>query len=153
MQKTYFITTAIPIMIVAIRLGCIGAGCCYGKPTDFFLHFVFTNPHSDAGSKFPGVPLHATQLYDILNGILIFAVLHWRFARKKFDGEIFLIFFMMYATIRGFIEMMRGDLDRGVYLDGMLSTGQITGVLMIIGAAVTYCILWKKSQKTRRPNA
>lgn len=142
-----FVATAVPFMIIFIRLGCLGAGCCYGKPTDFFLHLIFHNPDSDAGSKFAGMPLHATQLYDLLNGVFIFVVLNWRYARKKFDGEIFLLLFMMYGTIRALIETLRGDADRGVYLDGVLSTAQITGGIIVVLCLITYAILYRRSKK------
>lgn len=142
-----FIALALPFLVLFIRMGCLGAGCCYGKPTDFFFHLVFHDHRSDAGSKFAGIPLHATQIYDMFNAIFIFVVLHWRYAHKRFDGEIALLFFMMYAFIRGLIEFMRGDLDRGVYFNGAVSTGQITGGVFILICLVLYVILWRRSVK------
>ncbi|MCP5463863.1 MAG: prolipoprotein diacylglyceryl transferase [Deltaproteobacteria bacterium] len=139
-----YIAMAVPILVMAIRVGCLGAGCCYGKPTDFFLHFVFDHPSSDAGSKFPGVSLHATQLYDFLNGLFLLIFLHWRYARKKFDGEIFILLFGMYSFIRGMIEFLRGDRDRGLYFDGLISTGQITGFVLILICIAGYVYLWRK---------
>lgn len=142
-----FIALGVPFLVVFIRLGCLGAGCCYGKPTDFFFHLIFTNPSSDAGSKFAHQALHATQIYDLLNGMFIFLVLHWRYARKKFEGEIVLLLFMMYTSIRGLIEILRGDADRGVYFDGTVSTGQITGLILFILCLVLYIFLWKRNKK------
>lgn len=140
-----FIALAIPFLVLFIRIGCLGAGCCYGKPTDFFFHLVFDNPHSDAGSKFPGVELHATQIYDMLNGIFVFSLLHWRYAKKKFDGEILLLLYISYSFIRGMIEFLRGDQDRGVYFDGAVSTGQITGLMLITLCSIAYIYLLKNS--------
>lgn len=136
----------IPIMILFIRIGCLGAGCCYGKSTDFFLHLTFHDPSSDAGSKFPGIPLHATQIYDMLNAVFVFALLNWRYARKKFEGEIVLLLFISYSFIRGLIEFLRGDADRGVYFNGMVSTGQMTGLVLIIICSIIYFILLRKRQ-------
>lgn len=134
----------IPIMILFIRIGCLGAGCCYGKPTDFFLHLTFSNPSSDAGSKFAGIPLHATQIYDMLNAVFVFALLNWRYARKKFEGEIVLLLFISYSFIRGLIEFLRGDADRGLYFNGMISTGQMTGLVLIVLCSVIYVILLRR---------
>lgn len=142
-----FVATAIPFMILFIRLGCLGAGCCYGKPTDFFIHLVFNNPASDAGSKFPGISLHATQLYDMANGIFIFFVLSWRYARKKFDGEVALLLFILYPLIRGMIEFLRGDADRGVYFNGHVSTGQIAGSIFIFVAVALYIYLARRKRR------
>lgn len=142
-----FVSLAIPFLVVFIRIGCIGAGCCYGKPTDFFIHFVFTDPASDAGSKFPGQHLHASQLYDIFNGIIMFVILHWRYARKRFDGEILLLLYITYSFFRGLVEFVRGDLDRGVYFDGAVSTGQITGFTLITLCSIVYVYMLRKTSK------
>ena len=40
--------TSVPIIIFFVRAGCLCVGCCYGKPTDFFLHLVFNDPASTA---------------------------------------------------------------------------------------------------------
>lgn len=143
-----FISLAIPFMIFFIRVGCLGAGCCYGKPTHSFFHLIFTDPNSSAGAVHPGVPLYPTQIFDMINAIFIFAVLHWRYARKKFDGEILLSLFMLYGFTRGIIEIFRGDLDRGVYFNGLVSTGQITGAGFILFCASIYFYLWNKSKKS-----
>lgn len=142
-----FIALSVPFLILFIRVGCLGAGCCYGKPTDSFIHLIFTDPQSDAGSKFPGKSLHATQLLDILNAFICFFIVHWRYNRKKFDGEIMLLLYITYSFIRGIIEFFRGDLDRGVYFDGMISTGQITGGIFIIIGVILYIYLLKFGTK------
>lgn len=141
LQYADFVSTAIPLMVIFIRLGCIGAGCCYGKPTDFFIHLIFHHPQSDAGSKFPGMALHASQIYDMLNGFILLGFLNWRYPRKRFHGEIFLLLFMGYSFFRFWIEFLRGDLDRGVWLGGRLSSAQITGLMIIAITAVCYAFL------------
>lgn len=133
-----------PFIIGLIRVGCLGAGCCYGKPTDFFLHFVFNHPASDAARFHAGVPVHATQLYDFLNACLTFGVVHYVYFRKRaFKGQAMLTFFMMYSFFRFLIEFLRGDEDRGVYLDGAISTSQITGIVIwVIGLSLW--LYWSK---------
>jgi phosphatidylglycerol---prolipoprotein diacylglyceryl transferase len=130
-----------PLVVFFVRLGCLGAGCCYGKPTSFFLHLVFHNPLSDAGSKFPGIPLHATQVYGMLNGIFLFIVLHWIDRRKKFDGQIICSFLILYGFTRSLQEFLRGDVERGVYFDGTVSTGQILGIFSIVFGVLLYRFL------------
>jgi phosphatidylglycerol:prolipoprotein diacylglycerol transferase len=142
-----FVATACPLIIFFVRVGCISAGCCYGKPTDFPIYLVFNNPASDAGSKFPGVHLHATQIYDMINATIIFAVVNWRYTRRKFDGEIVIIFFAMYAIGRGLIEFLRGDLDRGVYMGGAISTSQITGLINLTVCIILYIYLNHRAKR------
>lgn len=108
------------------RGGCLLTGCCFGKPTDFFLHLTFNNPASTAYHFYPGIPLHATQIYLMLNGLILALVL-WRFSVKRwrFQGQLFSFGLGLYAVGRFLIEWLRGDVDRGVYFDGVISSGQI----------------------------
>ena len=135
-----------PIVVFFVRVGCLLAGCCYGKPTDFWLHLTFTNPLSDAGSKFQGIPLHATQIYDMLNAVVIFIILHILARRRKFRGQITLSFLMLYAVGRGLIEFLRGDDDRGVYFGGAISTAQVTGIIIF---SVCFVLYWVLRQRNR----
>ncbi len=133
-----------PLIIFMVRVGCVGAGCCYGKPTDFPIHLIFNNPASDAGRDFPGIALHATQIYDMINAMINFGVLYVVDKRKKFHGQIVLLFFMMYALGRFLIEFLRGDSDRGIFFGGLVSTSQIIGILIFLVAIPVYFLLKKK---------
>ena len=58
------------------RLGCLAAGCCYGKPTNVPWAVVFTNPLAAANVGTPlGIPLHPTQLYEAGASLIILVVL------------------------------------------------------------------------------
>src|SRR5262245_41922333 len=140
---------AAPIIIFFVRIGCLGAGCCYGKPTNFFIHLTFTNPFSDAGRDFPGVPLHATQIYDLLvNGVFLFICLSVIDAKKKFDGQVTASFFILYGILRGLVEILRGDTDRGVYFGGILSTAQIFGIFSVLFGLTLYHFLRQRPLRT-----
>jgi phosphatidylglycerol:prolipoprotein diacylglycerol transferase len=54
------------------RLGCFAAGCCYGKPTQVAWAVTFTDPAAALNVGTPlNVPLHPTQLYEALAGLVI----------------------------------------------------------------------------------
>src|SRR5262249_56008945 len=58
------------------RLGCLFAGCCYGKPTTRPWGITFTDPFAAANVGTPlNVPLHPTQLYEAGAELLILIVL------------------------------------------------------------------------------
>src|SRR3989338_799546 len=137
------ITLSVPIIIFFVRLGCLLAGCCYGKPTDFFLHLIFTDPSSAAGKLHSGEALHATQVYFMLNAVVMFIVLHLTYRYRRFQGQVLTTFLIYYGITRFLIEFLRGDADRGVYFDGMISTGQI---VMVISFGVGI-FLWKYLKK------
>lgn len=115
------------------RLGCFSAGCDYGTRTSSILGVVFTNPYSH---EVTGVPLntriHPTQLYESLATLIIGLILLWRFGRKKRDGEIFLLYLVLYAVARFFLEFLRGDEDRGFVFNHLLSTSQFIAILALL---------------------
>ncbi|NVL90029.1 MAG: prolipoprotein diacylglyceryl transferase [Desulfobacterales bacterium] len=119
------------------RIGCFFAGCCYGKICNLSWAVVFTNPESLAPK---GVPLHPTQLYSSLNSLLIFLVLVGLRRIKGFEGRIFWTYVLLYGITRSILEYFRGD-DRGMFLDGMLSTSQLIGIIMAVIAIAMMIIL------------
>lgn len=127
-----------PIIHFFVRLGCLGAGCCFGKATTFPIYLVFADPASVAAKYYPGMPLHAVQIYSMLNAVLLFIIVHWIDKKARFDGQVFLSFAILYSLARIAEEFLRGDVDRGVYLQGILSTGQVMSALLMIAAALLY---------------
>lgn len=121
--------TSVPIIIFFVRVGCFLVGCCYGKPTDFFIHLTFNNPASTAGYYHLGEPLHATQVYFMINALIMWPVLLWVYRHKKFHGQVLASFMLYYGVTRFFIEFLRGDADRGLWFGDALSTGQIVMII------------------------
>ncbi len=131
------IAPSIPIGQAVGRLGCFFAGCCYGKPTNLPWGVTFSDPNSLAKL---GVPLHPTQLYSSLNGLIIFFILIIIRRYKRFDGELIWIYVLLYSVGRFIIEFFRSD-DRGIILD-TLSTSQVIGIILFI-TAITMLIKLK----------
>lgn len=121
-----------PVVIFFVRMGCLLTGCCYGKPTTLPWGLKFTNPASTAFHYHPGELLQPTQIYNMLNACVMFIVLYLVYKHRKFYGQIGALFFIYYGVTRFFIEFLRGDLDRGVYFGGLISTGQIVMIVSII---------------------
>jgi phosphatidylglycerol:prolipoprotein diacylglycerol transferase len=129
------------------RLGCLSAGCCYGKPTNLPWGITFTDTYSYENVGVPlNVALHPTQIYESLATFLLFLFLMWRLGRKHFTGQIILEYLMMYAGLRFIIEFFRDD-DRGYVLDGLLSTSQFIGILTILGSAVAFVYLRRRATR------
>lgn len=112
------------------RLGCLAAGCCYGKPTDMPWAIVFTNPLAAANVGTPlGIPLHPTQIYEAGASLIILVLLlaterHGR----RFAGRTFWSYMFLYAVSRYVIEIYRGD-PRGTVF-GLFSTSQFISVVL-----------------------
>jgi phosphatidylglycerol:prolipoprotein diacylglycerol transferase len=116
------------------RLGCFAAGCCYGRPTDSVFGVRF---HSDLVERaLRGVPLHPTQLYETVALLILFVGLLWTHRHRRFDGQVVLLYFTAYPTIRSIIEFYRGDSVRGFVIEGILSTSQFISLLVFLAAFV-----------------
>jgi phosphatidylglycerol:prolipoprotein diacylglycerol transferase len=133
---------AVPLAHAFGRLGCLSAGCCYGRPTggEWGLKFYgdLVEPH------LRGVFLHPTQLYESASLFALWAVLRRMRFKPKFDGQITCVYLISYSIIRSIIEIFRGDSIRGFVIDGVLSTSQFISILVIAGTLVFY---WTKRKK------
>ncbi len=112
------------------RLGCLAAGCCYGKPTTLPWGITFTNPLAAANVGTPlGIPLHPTQIYEAGAELLILVLLLATERRgRPFAGRTFWAYLFLYAASRFVIEFYRGD-PRGMIF-GVLSTSQFISVVL-----------------------
>jgi len=120
------------------RLGCFAAGCCYGIATDLPWGVTFTDTYSGTLVGVPlNIPLHPTQLYEAATNLMLGFFLMWFFPRRKFKGQVFWTYVLVYATLRFFHEFLRAD-PRGFLFGGALSTSQF---IAIIGAVIALGML------------
>lgn len=124
------------------RIGCFMAGCCYGKPTESIFGVVFTNPVCKARPL--NTSLHPTQLYEAGFIFLVLLLLFFLKARKQFDGQLFLLYLMLYASGRAVLEIFRGDVARGFIIEDWLSHSQFISLIIIVVAGIYYFRLSKK---------
>src|SRR5688500_8683211 len=129
------------------RIGGFMTGCCDGRACE--LPWAVRFP--EGGSAPVGVALHPVQLYEAALNFLFFGFLMLCYRRKKFDGQIFCIYLLGYALLRGFTETFRGD-----YGAVRLTPGQIMGIVIFaIGAALWIWLshIGKRSPAVARPPA
>ena len=83
----------IPLALGIGRIACTLNGCCYGQPSpfQFFPGAVIYTPRDTIPPEYWGVPLYPTQIYHVLWGLIVFAIV-WRL-RGKFKPEGCLLFF------------------------------------------------------------
>jgi phosphatidylglycerol---prolipoprotein diacylglyceryl transferase len=125
------------------RFGCFSAGCCYGKPTNHLWGVTFTNPLANAVSGTPlNVKIEPTQLIEAAAEFFNFVLLMWLLKRKKFDGQVFATFIMLYGVERFFIEFLRDDPGRGEVFGGLMSGTQLISIFLVIGGGL---IWWFRS--------
>ena len=131
------------------RLGCLAAGCCYGKPTDLPWAIVFTNPLAATNVGTPlGIPLHPTQLYEAGAALVIVTLLLVTERRgRPFAGRTFWLYMFLYAVSRYIIEMYRGD-PRGTVF-GIFSTSQFISV--VLGPLSLFMLFWLSRRLPQTP--
>lgn len=118
------------------RIGCFLAGCCYGHPTDSILAVSF---HNEACYAKPlHTPLHPTQLYEAFFILTVMFLLLYLRAKRKFPGQLFLLYLLFYAFGRFLIEYLRGDLSRGYIIENYLSNSQLIALLIFSSVLILY---------------
>ncbi len=75
---------------------------------------------------------HPCFLYESIWNIIGFVILHFYSKKRKFDGEVFLLYLAWYGLGRAMIESLRTD---SLYLFGSnLRVSQLVAILCVIGA-------------------
>jgi len=108
------------------RIGCFLAGCCFGKPTEFFWG-VFLHDHYR----------HPTQLIEACGLLFLGTYLYKSKQPRKILVADYLV---VYGSLRLLVEALRGDIVRGTW--GVLTPSQwISLALILCGFTM---ILFKK---------
>ena len=143
------------------RLGCFGAGCCWGDVAHVHLPWLAEFPPESlafqtfAGRPDPGaflaadrlhtLPLHPTQLYESFGELGLFLVLVLLVRpRKAFHGQVLATWLMLYAVLRSVVESFRGDVERGVILG--LGVGTWTSLVIFAVGAAIFAAGWRRRQ-------
>jgi phosphatidylglycerol---prolipoprotein diacylglyceryl transferase len=102
------------------RLGCFLNGCCYGKVCDL-----------PWAVRFPELShaVHPAQLYEAFYDIVLFAFLVQRRKRIRFEGEIALLYFLLYGMGRYTIEFLR---EPGWMWQGLTSNQWLSVAIMVV---------------------
>lgn len=104
------------------RIGCLMAGCCYGRATD-----AWYGIHLD----FPGYKVIPTQLYEAIFLFCLLAYLCLRVVKRR--TYCLQIYMIVYGVWRFLLEYMRDD-KRGETIVSFLTPSQLIALLMITGA-------------------
>jgi len=146
----------LPLGIAITRVGCLLSGCCHGAVTA--LPWGIRYPagsaawevHVAEGRLDPGsalsLPVHPSPLYESLFLVLLFLFLRNVFTRRGPSGKVLLVFCLTYPVGRFFLEFLRGDPVRGIYLG--LSAGQWSSTVVFLGALAA--VLWRQGRLVSR---
>jgi len=90
---------------------------------------------------------HPSQLYEaFLEGIVVFIIIYWYRMRKKFEGELILMYLFLYSIMRSLAEMFRApDKQLGFIYSNWLTMGQLLSGVVVVGATGLYFYLREKN--------
>lgn len=154
---------ALPIGFAITRLGCLFGGCCYGTETDLPWAVQYGNNfkvfqmqaadlHVPLSSSL-SLPMHPTQIYDMLFCLIIFFLVFLTRKTWKAEGSRFIFAILCYTIFRFFNEFFRdssalgqlGENFRGIKVVQWL----ILGVILILALILLYR---ENRQGTLSPN-
>lgn len=165
MQTADIIILGVPLGHAIGRIGCIAAGCCFGKKLYYindmgniikYSLFEITYPKQSIAYNSlilssniqikkimqeteKTLPLFPSQLTEAFIVILIFFILLIFHKYKKFNGQITLIYIILYSTVRFILEYYRGDSTRGFLIPNVLTTSQFIAITMFFTSIIILC--------------
>jgi phosphatidylglycerol:prolipoprotein diacylglycerol transferase len=125
------------------RIGCTINGCCYGMPSSLPWAVTWTHPNTYAPL---GIPVHPTQVYELLWDLVVFAILWWLLRRRLTQpGTLFAAYLALYSLGSFSIRFLRGDVSA---FTGIFNEGQVIS-LVVLAVAAGY-LLRQRYQATKR---
>ncbi|MCL2823952.1 MAG: prolipoprotein diacylglyceryl transferase [Polyangiaceae bacterium] len=147
--------------LLITRIGCYLFGCDFGRPLSEnapgFLKTLGSFPHWDAGIVDHGdgapawsqhlsaglirsdathsLPVHPTQLYESLFGLLLLGLLLYQRKHLRFRGQVFMLFAFVYGAGRFLLETVRDDPERGLMGPSVGAHILIAGCLALFAIA------------------
>ncbi len=92
------------------------------------------------------IQVHPTFLYESLWNILVLVLILVFTTKKKFNGEIFLLYLVGYALGRVWIEGLRTD-QLQIGSTGIAVSQVLSGAIVIVGVVVWICVRRKIGKK------
>jgi phosphatidylglycerol:prolipoprotein diacylglycerol transferase len=124
------------------RIGCFLAGdATWGKVSEVPWAMAFPNAVAGWADPLTGVPyppgvrVHPTQLYELIQSLIVFGIL-WSLRKKSLrPGVVFWFYLILAGSMRFIVEFWRANLVVGL---GMTEYQWISLALVIVGAGLLY---------------
>ena len=137
MDMLDFFAPGIPLFHIFGRIGCLFAGCCYGKEWSWGI-ILTEDPNT---IRFP------VQFFESLCNLVIFIFIMLRIKKRgNYRGSLY-VYLVAYSLIRFVLEFYRGDIDRGIWI-GLLSTAQLVSLAILV--AVVIQVFLKEGKKREK---
>jgi prolipoprotein diacylglyceryltransferase len=78
-------------------------------------------------------PVHPTQLYSALDGLILFVLLSTYYPLRRRDGEVMALLLVAYPITRALIEYLRGD--ESAFLAGLTISQTVSLAMILVGVS------------------
>lgn len=137
---SFFKLADIAVIGIALAQGIGRVGCdVFGKPMTNIMLW---------GINYNGQILHPAQVYQFILDYILFIFLWRRSYKKKFEGELFVIYLIAFALIRGVVEFFRIN----PVIWGPFSISHLLSFVLVIIGLVIYVLLSKRTIRNDKIN-
>jgi phosphatidylglycerol:prolipoprotein diacylglycerol transferase len=160
------IAPSVPLGIAFARFGCFLNGCCFGRRVDPSYplavrfgegsHALLRHHQLEYVTEGPlSAPVHPSQLYESTTCFALFLLLSLYYVltrRRRVDGEVLVLFAVLYPVTRIFNETFREDTDP-VFGTG-LTIGQVVSLAILAASVPLFVWAWVvRVRRARRERA
>jgi phosphatidylglycerol:prolipoprotein diacylglycerol transferase len=145
---------ALPIGIAITRLGCLFGGCCYGTETSLpwavqygnsfhVFHIHPANLQIPANSAL-SLPLHPTQIYDMLFCLIICLLVFITKKTWKASGSRFLFVVFCYAIFRFVNEFFRDSTMMGQWGETIMGFKPVQWIMLCLVSLIAILLVFRE---------
>jgi phosphatidylglycerol:prolipoprotein diacylglycerol transferase len=123
------------------RIGCFLNGCCYGDACQLPWGVSFPAESPPWLAQFRqglipenaaySLPVHPTQIYSAIDGLVILLLLTAYYPLRRRDGEVMGVLMLCYPVTRFLVEFLRND--EAAFFAGMTISQNISVLLLLLG--------------------
>ena len=143
----------IPLGIAIQRIGCLGAGCCYGKTTELPWGISYTFGHKIHCTQWlegqlriindASLPVHPVQIYESLMCLVALGIIIYIYKKGWKRHQLPYVFLLIYSIIRFMTETLRAPAAHTVGLNNYFGLNTVQWILLF-SALLFLCALTGK---------
>ncbi len=147
--------------VAIARLGCFLHGCCFGTASDLpwavrfpQAEILIRSLQVDQGLLPPqateALPVRPLQLYFAAAALAIAGLLLWRRSCKRFDGELGLVFLVLFSASSAALELLRAELPQRTYWGPLPELLWVTAAMTVLSTIVLVAAEYRHGPRSKR---
>lgn len=148
---------SLPFGIAIQRIGCLGAGCCYGKATELPWGINYTFGHQIHYKQWANgqlldihnasIPIHPVQIYESIMCLVALIVIIYIYKKGWKQKRLVYVFLFLYSMIRFVTEMMRAPEAHTIGINSYMGLNSVQWIMLFSALAFIYVLSKKERYK------